>query len=338
MRILLALICVFIALAVLSPPAWAFGGDSVGNGGVIWACRSGVGGRDFHAGVLTDLFEAKEQYGWPMIQDPGGDPLVAYAQRKAWLERELPELHAALKPRFDYVEQHRTFVNAELISTRDFNNAIKPLPSTCAQGEWSPLNMANFREEDQQVLISSELWQSQRLSTLDKAALLFHEAVYYWMRTYFGATDSDQARKITGVLFSSLPTEQIKTEIGKVVGGYPNQPDGRFLCVMKNSKRNQIYVAYENDPDEATLKVRMRCQNDADAMWCERSSIACEEISSEEHHRCVAENASTRKIFTGKGRSVLEAEFNAHIACYIGSQAQGGLAQQCPDFEFMECD
>lgn len=334
-RSLLTLFSTVITL--VAAPACA-GGDSVGNGGVIWACRSGMGGRYFHDGVLSDLFEAKEQYGWTLISQTSAEPMSLYEQRKQWLKGALPELYAALLPRFDYVEQHQTFVNAELLSTRDFNNAIKPLASTCPQGEWEPLNIANFREEDQQVLISAELWKSENLGTLDKAALLFHEAIYYWMRTHFGATNSDKARKVTGLLFSTFPPERIKEEIAKILGSYPDQPDGRFVCVVKNVKRNQIYIAFENEIDEASLTVRMRCQDDPDASWCERTSLACEEITSGPQHRCIAENSTTRKLYTGRGRNQLEAQFNAHMACYVGSQAQGSTEQSCPDFDFMECN
>jgi hypothetical protein len=318
--------------------SWAGGGDSVGNGGVLWACRSGSGGQVFHAGLLSDLFEAREQYGLKLIADPGGDPLNLYEQRKTWLQLELPDMFTALKTRFEYVEQHQTFVNAELLSTNDFNNAIKPLASQCSQGEWKPLNIANFREEDQQVLISTELWNNPRLATLDKAALLFHEAIYYWMRTYFGSTDSDKSRRITGLLFSTLPTEKIKSEITKVLGSYPDRPEAKYICVMKNSKRNQIYVAYDLILGDASLTVRTRCQDDVEPNWCERSSIECEEITQGPRHRCIAENAVTRKIYTGQGRNLVEAQFNAHMACYIGSQAHGAATQQCPDFAFMECD
>ncbi len=315
------------------------GGHSVGNGGVIWSCADRVNGATFYRGVLTDLFEAKEQYKWNLIADPGGDPIDLYNQRKAWLEQSLPKMYEALKTRFAYVEEHQTFVNAELESTKDFNNAIKPLASSCPEGLWTPVNIANFREEDQQVLISQNLWQSPYLATLDKAALLFHEAVYYWMRTYYGSTNSDKSRKITGLLFTTLSAEEMKTEIRKILGTYPDQPDGRFICVMKNTKRNQIYVAYGPDEQEASLTVRMRCQDDLDAGWCARTSLSCEEVVEQERRQCISENLATHKIYVGKGRVLIEAQFNAHMACFIGSQAFGeNLEQQCPDFNFLECN
>ncbi len=329
---------IFVFILLLCELSFARGGDSVGNGGVIWSCRSRNPGHAFQTGILTDLFEAKEQYGLTLIDDPGGNPFKLYEQRKEWLRTTLPDMHTALSPRFLYVEEHRTFVNAELLSTRDFNNAIRPLASTCLQGEWQAENIANFREEDQQVLISAELWNSEKLPTLHKAALLFHEAIYYWMRTYYGSTDSDKSRKLTGILFSNLALDKMKKEITKVLGSYPDRPEGKFICTMRNSKRNQVYVSYGSEINETSLTVRQRCQNDPDANWCLRSSIDCAEISSSYQNRCEAENASTRKIYTGQGRNILEAQFNAHMACYVGSQAQGASTHQCPDFVFMECN
>jgi hypothetical protein len=323
---------------IIATPVWGGGGDSVGNGGVIWSCQHGPGGQFFHTGILTDLFEAREQYGLALIPDPKGDPYKLYEVRKAWLERELPEMYAALKSRFEYVEQHITMVNAELLSTEDFNNAIKPLATECTNGEWVAKNIANFREEDQQIIINNQLWKHFSLPTIDKAALLFHEAVYYWMRTYFAATNSDKSRRITGILFSTLPTDKMKEEIKKVIGRYPSNQEGKFICVMKNSKRNQIYVAYENTLSEASLNVRLRCQDEPDPQWCERTSVECQDAVSASLVRCAAENSFSRKIYVAQGRSQIEAQFYAHMACYIGSQAQGAATQQCPDFTFMECE
>lgn len=331
-------ILIFFSIMMLETTSAFAGGDTVGNGGVIWACRSGIGNRNFHRGILTDLYEAHEQHKWTVIGDEGGDPLVGYEKRKAWLQQELPDLFNALKPRFEYVEQHQVFVNGELLPTKDFDPVVKPSPETCLEGEWQPVNMANFREDDQQVLINFKFWQSPLIATLDKVALLFHEAVYYWMRTYYGSTDSYKSRKITGVLFSTLPTHKMKEEITKVLGSYPDRPDGKVMCVMKHSQRNQIYVAYDMTTSAASLEVRMRCQNDPEPKWCGRASLDCEGLNSKLSHQCITENTSSHKLFVGKGRNLLEAQFNAHMSCYIGSQSQGVSVHNCSEFSFMECE
>lgn len=329
---------ILMVLTLANVVAFARGGDSVGSGGVLWACMSGPDKNIFNKGVLSDLFEAQKQYGWKLIADPGGDPLKIYVDRKAWLQQNLPELSQALQSRFEYVEAHQTWIDAELLSTQDFNNATKPEASECSQGVWTPVNIANFREEDQQVLIRKSLWQSPNLPSLDKAALLVHEAVYYWMRTHYGATNSDKARKITGLLFANEKPEKILAEVRKVLGA-PIQGDGRYICVMRHSVRNQLYVAYHDSMDSAALTVRTRCQEDVEPRWCDRTSLECEEILGGQSRRCVSENSSTRKIFTAKGRVLLEAQFNAHMACYVGSQAQGpNKARYCPDLPFIECN
>jgi len=263
---------------------------------------------------------------------------VIYQARRAWLTKFLPEFAGVLAPRFDYVEKHLNFVHAELLPTLDYNLAVRPLKEDCGGLEWKPENIANFREEDQEILISAELWASPLVPTLDKAALLFHEAVYYWMRTYYGSTDSDKSRHLVGILFSTLSPEQMKAEIIKVLGTYPDQPDGKAICLMTNSARNQIYVAYDQNTDDAELTVRMRCQDDADAKWCIPTSIECENIVPGPQHRCISENSVTHKIYVGKGRGLLEAQFNAHMSCYMGSLAQGASTHDCPDRSFMECN
>lgn len=325
---------VLVLSAVFFSASAAFAnGYSVGNGGVIWACAGASGVLD--AGMLSDLYEAREQHRWTVIDDPGGDPFVLYERRKTWLKQALPDMFAALEKRFEYVETHRVFVNAELLPTLDYNNVIKPEASQCPRGSWRAVNIANFREEDQQVLIRSELWNSPNLPTLDKAALLFHEAVYYWMRTYYGSTNSDKSRRLTGLLFSRLEPEEMKREIVRLLGALPENPDGKFVCTMRNTRRNQVYVAYGETSSDTALTVRMRCQDDPEAQWCARGTLQCEAVTGPVRHRCVSENLRTHRLFTGRGRNLVEARFNAHMACYVGSQGQ---AQSCPDEEFMECE
>ena len=314
------------------------GGDSIGNGGVLWACRSMGSGRTIYSAVLTDLYEAQVQWKLSLLPDPGGDPMQIYLDRKMWLQKELPDMFRMLDARFQYVEQHLSLVRAELVSTNDFNNVLKPEASTCPQGEWQSLNIANFREEDQVILLSSELWNGSQVPALHKAALLFHEAVYYWLRTYLGVTNSDKARRITGILFSKLSPEEMKAAITRVLGSYPDQPEGRYLCIMKNSKRNQMYIAFADSEFDASISVRLRCQEDPEAGWCSRASLECEPAGKKLDRRCIAENSATGKLYQAPGRSLIEAQFNAHTACFVGSRAQGGQEQNCPETSFMECN
>jgi hypothetical protein len=314
------------------------GGDSVGNGGVIWACVSSDAAQALKSGKLTDLFEAQEQYQWPLISTPGQSIDKIYSDRKIWVETTFPELYKSLSTKFKYVEDHLTFVNAELLATDDYNNAIKPLASSCRGGTWLTMNIANFREEDQQILISKELWMHSEISNLDKASLLFHEVIYYWMRTYFAATNSDKARKLTGLLFSTLTSEQIQKEMQKILGYNLPTTDDALLCTMKNVKRNQIYIAYGKEEFNTSIEVRKRCQDDPDANWCNKSSLTCEALGSSALKQCVAENTALSKLYIGKGRNILEAQFSAHMACYIGSQSVSGANQSCPEFTFMECN
>ncbi len=343
--IVLVLFVNFISLIILpfNTIANAYvGGDSIGNGGVLWVCRSLTGGKEIHSGILADLFEANLQYELEIISQDEflhKDPFDIYNERKKWFQQELPEFFNLIQPRFEYVETHLQFINAELLSTNDFSMAIKPEASSCSQGQWETLNIANFREDDQKILISSSLWNNSKIGNLDKAALLFHEAIYYWMRSYYGATTSDKSRRLTGILFSKLNTEQMKNEIRKVLGEYPDQPEGSILCVMKNTKKNQVFVAYEQTLFEAQFQVRNRCQSESDPQWCERSSVECDEIinqSSKKHH-CISENSVSRKIFRGLGRNILEAQFNAHMSCFMSHLNDSKALHECPDFAFMEC-
>jgi hypothetical protein len=322
---------------LLAAPGAMPSGFSVNNGGVIWACTSNDGDPTIRQGVLTDLQEATG-FQLELIHDQGGDPMTAYRARKAWLRSNLPELYAELKPRFEYVEAHLAFPDAELIPTADFNLVFKPEAILCPKGHWSPVNIANFREEDQMVLIRKRLWESPNIATIDKAALLFHEAIYYWTRTYFGVTDSDKARRVNGILFSTLSPEEMKALVTQVLGTYPTYGDGKFICVVKNLNSNQVYAAYGASERDASLTAKLRCQNDARPRWCNDEFVECEEILPNTYKHCIGQNLSTLRYYEGNGRNQIEAQFNAHMACFMGTQAIGGRTQHCPDFALMDCE
>lgn len=325
----------FLLLTLPSIPIFA-GGYSVGNGGVIWACLSDQD-RVFHAGMLADLHEGRLRQNLEMIADPGGDAMTLYRARKEWLARELPELFTALKTRFERVEATFTPVDAALESTKDFNLILKPTPASCPQGEWKARNIANFHEEDGKVYIDQALWNSRALPTLDKAALLFHEAIYYWTRTYYGATTSDKARALTALLFSQTPPSVMKTKIADILGAYPDQPEGDLMCVMMNTIRNQAYVAYGSDQADAEFTVNDRCTKDPEAHFCSEMTLSCEKLGAK-RVTCITRNAVTNRQYRSQGRSTLEAQFNAHMACFTASQAAGNrLERHCDSFEQMKC-
>jgi len=247
-------------------------------------------------------------------------------------------MFTALKTRFERVESIFLPVNTVLESTKDFNLIMKPTPETCPQGVWKSRNIANFHEEDGKLYIDQLLWNSPALPTLDKAALLFHEAIYLWTRTYYAAPNSDKARKLTALLFSTKSPAEMKTNIAEILDAYPDQPEGDILCVMRNSVRNQIYVAYGTDQSDTEFTVHERCANDPDAQFCSESSLTCEKLSNNKRVTCQTKNSGTSKLYRSQGRSELEAQFNAHMACFAASQAAGTrLERHCDSFEQMKC-
>ncbi|MGE3759274.1 MAG: hypothetical protein AB7H97_16030 [Pseudobdellovibrionaceae bacterium] len=184
------------------------------------------------------------------------------------------------------------------------------------------------------------LWESPLIPSLDKAALLFHEAVYYWMRSYTGTTTSNSSRKIVGYMFADENKHSpasIKEEITKIVGTYPNRPNGKIMCAIRNTKRNQVYPAYNATEAKARFDVRKRCSEEPDPRFCVSNSLECSDVGDELKFECIGENNITKKIFSSKGRSLLEAQFSTHLACFMDSREDPKKAQACPDFAFMEC-
>ncbi len=326
-----------LAGLVASANVWA-GGYSVGNGGVIWGCVSGVGDSQLHQGLLVDLFEATEIHNWPTISTEIEDPEIIYQSRKDWLAANLPEFSEALASRFAYVENNRQFINAALIPTDDVNPFIYPLPSRCPQGVWKPINIANFREDDGRVLINAELWQSPVISSLDKAALLFHEAIYYWMRKYFGATDSVKSRAITGLLFSNLAPEQMRREITDIVGSYGSFPEGKFVCTLQHNVSYKMFIGFAETLWNAELEVGKRCAEEPNSNDCGRSP-SCEKIEGDRRVQCNLRHPTTGKIFEGSGRNKLEAQFYTFQSCYIGSlNLDGHKERQCSKLFSINCN
>ncbi|MGE3759275.1 MAG: hypothetical protein AB7H97_16035 [Pseudobdellovibrionaceae bacterium] len=122
---------IFFTLLMSTQPLFAErakveGGDSVNNGGAIWACVSGPTDSVFHRGMLTDIFEARNQFQLELVQTSESDPFKIYAQRKAWLEKTLPDMHEVLKSRFKYVEDHLKIIEGDITDTKDYYTAVIP--------------------------------------------------------------------------------------------------------------------------------------------------------------------------------------------------------------------
>lgn len=187
----------------------------IGNGGGIWACNNAQG--EMQYGILVDLYEAEVEFDLPVIRGNRGDTIEGVFQlRRKWLKQNWPELEEKLSPYLERVLVGKTLVNANLRKIEDVFNRIEPGYDYCSQGPVTYQQLANFTF-DGRIIVSQSLWNSSRIAAVNKAALLFHEAIYLMLRETKGDTDSVNTRYITGVLFTTLQATEMKNKIEKIL-------------------------------------------------------------------------------------------------------------------------
>lgn len=237
-----------LALLLVSFSAFAQFGDKIGNGGGLWACM--VNGK-MEKSQLVDLFEAEKEFLLKIIPAKGSDPMAVYKARKAWIAKNIPSLYADLESSFSYVEKNIKVVRANLTPIDDHGLfRSKPQQTDCSAGEWVYTQFANSNDQEE-VLIQSDLWNSGAVPSLDKAALLVHEAVYRWLRISRLESDSLHTRKITGLLFSDLGAAEMHSKIKNVLGesrgpGVPGQvidADGFYVKAINQYSDSALHIA-----------------------------------------------------------------------------------------------
>jgi len=128
-----------------------------------------------------------------------------------------PDLYGKIGKELERVEANIVPVTAELQIVDDSLFRIKPSKSDCLNGIISYMQLANYTNYGK-ILLQKQLFENPKLSNTDKASLFIHEAVYAFLRT-LGDTDSVRARKVVGLLFSTLSTDDLKKELEKVLSG-----------------------------------------------------------------------------------------------------------------------
>lgn len=321
-RIAILITTVLAALA-------SHGADRIGNGGGLWACE--VNKRMTKA-MLIDLYEARTQFDLSLIQlntaDPANqNPEQIALTRWAYFQRAWPQLTEWLGTSFHYVLQSRRLTAETLIEVTDVAALQMPNQQNCREGAWRYVQFANFTPKGV-VLISQELWESPAIPTLDKAALLWHEAVYHWLRIRNKDQDSRRAREIVGLLFSTEPIEKVRAEVTRVLNESNNNPPAPspgddslpFLCVLETRMPDNAYVSEASDEQTARTDVLQTCRSDMPIFNnCGSAKPKCERAESHQDvFSCEVEDTFFQKTYVKTGRSRLEAGFRAREACGKG--------------------
>ncbi len=331
----------------------AYAGDKIGNGGGLWACQNAQA--DLISGTLLDLFEATQEFGYPIMTTTLTDPYQISDSVLNKYRQEWPEFAAKIASHMAAVLSNKHFVDAVVEKIDDAKPPISPLPNQCHGGVWNFVQFANYKD-DGQLLIRNDLWNSSALGAIDKAALLWHEAVYRWLRTDYQDDNSIRSRKIVGLVFSTLSTDEISLEVRKVVWGTsssspaptpapsprPNPmptpgaelPEGKFICVIDENMRNTPYMVVSDSEFDASTRAEMACKNGPMSNFCSDASLNCEPLTAKITWQCKTTNHYSGHLFIGRGRAQLEAKYNAQIACLAQSS---GSEFACANRSMMDC-
>lgn len=198
--------------------------EKTGNGGTAWVCRETLGkksGQSFEKIrwiELQDLFEAREEYGLSLAGFTGNvDEIVSEARGK--LRQINGALEARLPPYFERLgnlsHQPPVVVHGEvslLEKTEDVSYRTRPRPESCRGGviDSDPAQVVNYRH-DGTVMVRSDLIAS--MSTFQIAALVFHEAIYRYLRDLRDVEDSSDVRKVVAYVFSDLSAEEVRHQL-----------------------------------------------------------------------------------------------------------------------------
>ena len=222
---------------------------SVGNGGGAWVCQNDDQLQSIRWARLVDLYEAEKEFGLPMKVFEAFDYRQIVNLQKAKLFSVNKNLHKALSTYFDEVEKNLDPVDGDLEVIDDALYRMKPSARDCRGGKVIYTQLANYTHYGS-ILVNEYLFNSPKLAEVDKAAMMFHEAIYAYLRDRYGDTDSVRSRQIVGYLFSDLKnveiSEKIKEILGHITGGTTSMqfvkiPKGSFIMGSPKNEHGRDY-------------------------------------------------------------------------------------------------
>ena len=184
--------------------AIAQAGDKEGNGGGSIVCRDSTG--EIKKAFLLDLWEGEtlplRQNGLLPLSIVRDESTSVDDQINRVLNRFLQINKTAFETLVDEIwriKREIKILSLRIEPIHDSRNFALPEIEglTCRKEQ-----LASYTRENG-LVVSRSIWD--KLPKTDRAALIFHEAIYKWERKHLGAKDSDHTRKIVAVAFSNAP-------------------------------------------------------------------------------------------------------------------------------------
>jgi formylglycine-generating enzyme required for sulfatase activity len=150
--------------------------------------------------------------------DQGFEEAIAlYLQKLNYLESNPPQI---------------TYTTDILETIDDSLVTQQPSPSSCSGGTIAYEQLVNYKT-DGFLLVQSNIFDS--LSDSAKAALVFHEAVYKYRRDITGDTNSVNSRRIVGLIFSTLSTDDLQEALADINDSGMDVNGLRFISIQPGS-------------------------------------------------------------------------------------------------------
>ena len=207
-----------IGLMMIS--SFAFSGQKEGNGGGVWACKTPS--NSFIWIDLVDLYEGREEFhlNIPQRESQNQDEILGeIKERLLSIDKKFGE---ALSHSIDDIVSSMSFTMGKLTIIDDALYRIRPPESTCTRGWVEYVQLANFTYY-QKTLIQKTIWEDEKFSELNKAALIIHEAVYKYARENKGDTNSVRTREAVAHIFSDMDTDGLRLKLSKD-GWFKSEP------------------------------------------------------------------------------------------------------------------
>jgi hypothetical protein len=343
-----ALIC----SSILMTSSFALAADKIGNGGGVWVCQDSK--LQIYDIMFMDVYEAPREYQDVHLPESSSAPADIVQNQKIWIEKFLDK-GQEINKNIEYVEKNITWIDAIISSIPDAANKIIPYPWDCKQGDWVATQLVNFTD-DGRVLVRRDLFDSPFMSNLEKAAVYLHEGIYSYMRSEYGDTTSVRTRAIVGYLLSDLPDQEKQTHIANVIS--QAQPDPvdppatGWMCGVKPETSSPLYTFEAATAQKATEGVIQACKEGENHMPggipgfpgfpgggfgppnnCKETNVLCEPITSSAKKKTCSIRVSFDKVFTGTGRTQLEAQKDASAQCSTSL----GSSYTCNDYSNLSC-
>ncbi len=191
--------------------------DGAGNGGGAWACRNKDQLQTIRWVKFVDLYEAEKEFPLQLKTFGSRDYQKIVDAQKARLFSVNKNLYERLRPYFEEVEDNIREVDVDLEIIDDALYRVYPPARDCLGGTIKYIQLANFTYYGA-VLINQHFFNNAKLSEIDKAGLMFHEAIYAFLRDRHGDTTSVRTREIVGYIFSTLKNSEIREKIDLILG------------------------------------------------------------------------------------------------------------------------